>query len=101
MPAPPARAIVFADGELTEVGPDGRGKSNVYDPAARAQWHGMFTHIAAGRGYHRGWVAHKYKEKFGQWPAWGAVAQPIPPTPEVRSWVRSRMIAYAKARRSA
>ena len=43
---------------------------------------------------------HKYKDKFDTWPPWVA-PQPIPPSPEVRSWVRSRDIAYAKRRRVA
>jgi len=30
--------------------------------------------------------------------AWGAVAEPIIPTLEVRRWVKSRQIAYAKRR---
>lgn len=98
MPAPRPRAVIFEDGELSEVGRDGRNGHNFYD---QFEWLGMLTYIASERGYQRGWIAHKYKEKFGQWPAWGATAKPIPPTPEVRSWVRSRMIAYAKRRRSA
>jgi DNA repair protein RadD len=44
-----------------------------------------------------GWVAYKYKEKFGSFPSWGGTPAPIPPTPEVKSWVRSRMIAFARA----
>ena len=35
------------------------------------------------RDYKPGWAAHKYKEKFGTWPPWGATPEPIPPTPEV------------------
>jgi DNA repair protein RadD len=58
----------------------------------------MLAHIASERGYQRGWVGHKYREKFGEWPPWGSAPQPIEPTPEVRSWVRSRQIAYAKRR---
>ena len=72
----------------------------IYDPAARERWHGMLAYIAHERGYQRGWVSHKYKEKFGEWPAWGSTPQPIEPTQEVRSWVRSRVIAFAKSRRA-
>ena len=54
-----------------------------HDPATRARWHGMLTHIAHERGYKPGWIAHKYKEKFGAYPPWGSTSQPIPPTPEV------------------
>jgi hypothetical protein len=98
LPQRPPKPIVFADGDLAEVGRDRRSGKNNYN---RDEWHGMLAYIANERGYQRGWIAHKFKEKFGTWPAWGATAQPIPPTAEVRSWVRSRMIAYAKNRRSA
>ena len=64
------------------------------------RWHGMLTHIAEERGYKPGWIAHKFKEKFGHWPTRRYVPQ-IEPSPEVLSWVRSRNIAYAKARAAA
>ena len=57
-----------------------RAKGNVYSPAERARWHAMLTWIASERDYKPGWAAHKYKEKFGTWPPWGARPQPIPPT---------------------
>jgi len=53
------------------------------------------AYIAVERGYKPGWAAYKYKEKFGAWPPRGNVV-PIEPSPEVLSWVRSRMIAYAR-----
>jgi hypothetical protein len=107
--AKPARRASIADSyrrdrrgtssrELGLVDGSRRVKSDIDDPIVRAQWHGMLAYIAAERGYARGWVAHTYRKKFGTWPAWGAVAQPIPPSPEVRSWVRHRLIAFAKAR---
>jgi hypothetical protein len=61
----------------------------------------MLTYIAQQRGYKRGWVAQQYKQKFGCFPAWGSVPELIPPTPEVLSWVCSRMIAFAKRRSAA
>jgi superfamily II DNA or RNA helicase len=86
----------FADGELGLV-IGGRARSSEYDPAMRAGWHAMLTYIAEERGYKSGWVAHKFKEKFGVYPPWGSNPQPLPPSLEVRSWVQSRMIAYAKS----
>ena len=60
----------------------------------------MLAYIATERGYKPGWAGHKFKEKFGTWPATRS-ADPIQPTPEVLSWVRSRIIAFAKAKASA
>ena len=60
----------------------------------------MLTHIAQDRGYKPGWAAYKFKEKFGHWPSSRSI-EPIEPSIEVLSWVRSRDIAYAKARQKA
>jgi DNA repair protein RadD len=98
LPQRPPRSLRFEDGELAEVGRDRRINPNLYDPELRNRWHAMLVHIAIERDYKPGWAAHKFKEKFGAWPSWGAHPQPIEPTPEVRSWVRSRQIAFAKSR---
>ena len=95
MPRRPGEYVRHLEGELGLV-QGGKSKAPVYDPVERARWHGMLAHIAHDRGYKNGWVAHQYKHKFGAFLAWGAIVQPIEPTPEVYSWVRSRMIAYAK-----
>ena len=87
--------IATAEGELGVV-QGGRAKANEYGPEARQQWHAMLTGVAVERGYRPGWVAHKYREKFGDWPQHGGVT-PIKPSPEVLSWVRSRNIAWAKS----
>jgi DNA repair protein RadD len=100
LPQRPAQYVKHAEGDLALVTSGRRAGTVNYDPAARERWHGMFAYIAHERGYQRGWVSHKYKEKFGEWPTWGSAPQPIAPTPEVRSWVRSRVIAFAKSRRA-
>jgi superfamily II DNA or RNA helicase len=97
LPQRPPRGVSFQDGDLALVDGSRRPKGNVYSPEERERWHGMLIWIANERDYKPGWVAHKYKEKFGTWPPWGA-PQPIAPTDECRSWVRSRMIAYARRR---
>jgi hypothetical protein len=76
-----------------------RSSRKVYDEAERARWHAMLIHIGLKQDYKPGWAAHKYKQKFGTFPAWGTAPTPLEPTPEVRSWVRSRMIAFAYAKR--
>lgn len=69
----------------------------VQEQIKRANWHGMLTSIGMERGYKPTWAGVNYKEKFGVWPPVRAVP-PIEPTQEVRNWVKSRMIAFAKAR---
>ena len=100
LPQRPPSNVFVADGELGLV-QGGRANGQTYDAETRARWHGMFVYIAEERGYQRGWIAHKYREKFGTFPDWSGTPWPIPPTPEVRSWVRSRQIAYAKSRQGA
>ena len=100
MPKRPPRDVTTADGELGLVN-GGRAGAAAYDPHERARWYKMLTWIAVERNYKSGWVAHKYKEKFGIWPPTRIPQTQIEPTPEVRSWVRSRMIAFAKARSAA
>jgi DNA repair protein RadD len=97
LPQRPPKAIQFADGDLALVDRARRTAQAISDPNERMCWHGMLTHIAIERGYKGGWISRKFKEKFGAWPATRS-AQPMQPTPEVLSWVRSRNIAYAKAK---
>jgi DNA repair protein RadD len=98
-PQPRARAVDFEDGELGLV-TNGRAVAVDYDQAEKDRWHAMLRHIAQERGYNPGWVGHYFKQKFGHWPT-RRYPKPIGPSPEVLSWVRSRLIAYAKATRGA
>jgi DNA repair protein RadD len=97
LPQRPPQAISFKDGDLALVDRKTRAALPVRDPHERMRWHAMLSYIAAERGYRAGWVAHKFKEKFGSWPAVRAI-EPREPSAEVLSWVRSRNIAWAKAR---
>jgi DNA repair protein RadD len=99
LPHRPPRAIVFRDGDLVRVDRRARKTKAVSDPNEQMRWHAMLAYIAEERGYKIGWVAHKFKQKFGHWPPTCSVT-PIAPSPEVLSWVRSRNIAYAKARKA-
>jgi DNA repair protein RadD len=96
LPAPPPRPVPVADGDLGLV-ENGRAKPSEYN---RYEWHAMLAHIAQERGYKPGWAAYQFKEKFGHWPQMRSIA-PLEPSHEVRSWVRSRQIAYAKAKQAA
>jgi DNA repair protein RadD len=100
LPQRPPRAIVFRDGDLVRVDRKDRKAKAVSDPNEQMRWHAMLAYIAAERGYKMGWAAHKFKQKFGHWPPPRSIS-PIKPSPEVLSWVRSRNIAYAKAKQKA
>lgn len=52
-----------------------------------------------GRKASDGYIAHIYKAKFGVWPK-GLAKIPRSCTPQIRNFIRSRQIAYAKGRLS-
>jgi hypothetical protein len=97
MPRRPGQYVTIREGNLGLV-ESGKAKAPIFDAVTRECWHAMLAAIAAEHGYKPGWIAHKYREKFSSFPAWGSAPKPIEPSPEVRSWVRSRQIAYAKSR---
>jgi DNA repair protein RadD len=101
LPQRPPRAADVAPGELGLVDGSRRVQRRTYGPSERVRWHAMLIQIGIERGYKPGWAAHQYKTKFSSWPPWNSSPQPMQPTPEVRSWVRSRFIAYAKRRGAA
>ena len=98
-PRPKAEAVDVADADLVELKRDG---SRVQQDLDRRTFYRQLIALAAERGYRPGWAAVKFKEKFGAWPSWGwRDDSPVEPVPATRSWVRSRMIAFARARAKA
>lgn len=104
MPMFGASGVIDLPGELAEVGP-GRNRGPKPEPGTvtdRLQslgkdtvW-GMLLSMERQFLWKSGVAAHRYKEIFGIFP-WGMRgAHPIEPSGELRSWVRSRSIAYAK-----
>ena len=64
----------------------------------------QLTAYAIERGYKKGWAAMKYKEKYGVWPNDPRVKHVKPAagvSKEVRAWITSRNIRYAKRRDAA
>lgn len=90
---PQKQAITHQAGDLSEMGRAPLAKKDV-----RQSWYSQFLGIADHKGYKPGWAAFKYKEKFGVWPR-SLVDEPIEPTPEVLSYVRSRFIAFTKSKK--
>jgi superfamily II DNA or RNA helicase len=95
-PQPKPRPVAVADGELGQVDRRRRVKARAPTIAEKVSFHGQLRWIERERGYRPGWTAHKFREKFGHWPARNDV-EPVPPDAATRSWVRSQQIAYAKA----
>ncbi len=59
----------------------------------------MLAHYGEGKGYKPGWASNKFRNKFGDWPAFGNVS-PIEPNKEVLNYIKSRNIAYHYGTRS-
>jgi superfamily II DNA or RNA helicase len=88
--------IIAKDGQLIEF----KGK-NKYASAPNyditQEWFSGLLYVAAEKGYKEGWAAHQFKNKFGYWP--DKLSRKISiPSQEVRSYIRSRQIAYAKVK---
>lgn len=92
-------AIAHNDDELVEFG-SGRKSGAVTTVADMARFNAELRWIARERGYSEGWSSHKFKERFGVWPNNPRIklAEPTEPSLKTKQWVRSRQIAFAKAR---
>lgn len=88
--------VITAPGELQEL----QAGTNTSDKDVKQRWYSELLFVAHERGYSDGWVAHKYKEKFTVWPR-GLESVAAPVSAEVARWVKSRQIAWAKARKAA
>lgn len=86
-----------ADGELVQVT---RGKLQA-TMAEKQAWHAQLNTIAHGRSYSSGWVSNTYKKRFGVWPNQLNRFATAEPTQEVRDFVTSQLIRFAKGRRAA
>jgi superfamily II DNA or RNA helicase len=94
-PVPKPKPVEIVDGELGWVARNRRPKANGFSADDKQLFHRELVWIANSRGYKPGWTAHKYKEKFGEWPT--RSVEPTAPCAATISWVRSRQIAYAKS----
>jgi hypothetical protein len=61
------------------------------------QFYSELLYYARSKGIKEGWAYFKMKEKFGVMPR-GLHTEGKEPTPETLNWIKSRNIAYAKAR---
>ena len=61
------------------------------------EFYSQLIWYAQVKGYKSGWAYHKYKEKFNSAPN-GLSSSPAHPTQETLNWIKSRTIAFAKAK---
>ena len=71
-------------------------KAGLTDEAKR-EFFAELKFIANERSYKSGWAAAKYREKFNEWPQ-HSTDEAKPASKPVRNWVKSRAIAFAKAK---
>jgi DNA repair protein RadD len=88
----PKDTVATASGELVEM----RSRSTAM-PVDTTMFYRELKHYALERGYKAGWVAHKFKERFGFWPNGLEHLPPLEPSRATQNWIRSKQIAYAKA----
>jgi DNA repair protein RadD len=64
----------------------------------RQRYYASLIKIATDKSYHRGWVAHKYKEKYGVWPQRDLQWYAAEPTHEVKHDLYESRVRWAKAK---
>lgn len=91
------RVLETIDGQLIPLNHKPKAEHDPYE------WYLMLAGYAKIKGYKPGWIAHKFKEKFGEWPnrMWKRDGElyPVTPTSEVLRWIQSRQIAWARSQK--
>jgi superfamily II DNA or RNA helicase len=102
VPEKKGKYVESRSGELMEVRAEKRrsAKKRVFSATEKESWYNQFIHYAREKEYKSatGWAAHKYKAKFKEWPEREFATDGEEPSAECLSYIRSRNIAYAKAR---
>lgn len=99
-PAPRPEAVV-AEGNLERIERDGATVA-AWTDRQRRDFYAELRGVCRQRGYSTGWAAHKFKERFGHFPPWKwNEDMDRDPEPATVSWVKSRQIAWAKAKAKA
>lgn len=86
---PRLNLVETVEGEMVELG---AGASR----DTKQAWWSQIMAAGEAKGYSRGWMSNKYREKFGVWPR-GLNDAPAPVTAEVGKWILSRQIAWARS----
>lgn len=90
-----ASGVLHVAGELTEIK---GGKS--FSMEFKQNFYSELLTYAQSKGYADGWVANQYRSKFNVWP--NSMKRELRPlSVETANYIRSRQIAYAKAKKAA
>jgi DNA repair protein RadD len=92
-------AVVEVAGEMLELGGQKKAADKQYSAEYKANFYAQLLGYALYTGSKPGSAYYRYIEKFGVAPSMKK-PDPITPSAEVCRWVRSRNIAYSKARKT-
>jgi len=93
--------VDYTEAELINLKRKPDPKKPVYSAAFKRQFYREILGYSQGLGrktsnvYAKGWVAHKFRAKFGDWPR-GMSNTPAHPSKLTIAWIRSTQIRYAK-----
>jgi hypothetical protein len=88
----PMKEVVNVPGHMVEL-----GMPEKTFLAENQKFYSELLYYSRMRGYKDGWAAFKYKEKFGAFPR-GLTDNTKTPSFNTLNWIKSRNIAWAKAR---
>jgi DNA repair protein RadD len=101
-PKPRGQGIDYIDDNLIELGQSQRQELDRLTFYRELRGYAANSVTKSGQPYSPKWAAHKFREKFGLFPPWSWNDQAaIEPSDATLRWVKSRQIAYAKARAAA
>jgi DNA repair protein RadD len=95
--APIGKQVRTLEGELVEI-----GAHLAREQQDQLAFYAELLGIARERRWNPGWAAHKFREKFGDWPP-RSFGHPLPamPSTETRRWTKSQRIRWLKSRAAA
>ena len=88
--------IEHHDGHLKELGMAEATKFQV-ERAERQRWFSMLLHVARERDRQDGWAAHKFRERFKEWPN-GLRKVTLEPDVAVLAFIKHTQIRWARTR---
>jgi DNA repair protein RadD len=87
-------------GELRELKRTPKPRREKWSPEDKGQFLAELRAYGIDHGYKPGWASQQYRAKLGVWPNHDIadIAPALNVSPEVRAWIKSRMIAWARSK---